>query len=145
MDLAWRRRHQVGAAHDGGDALRRIVDDDRELIGDEAVGAPDHEVADVPREVLLLRTLQQVAEADRHRIDADAHRACAPDARRDRGAAGARIDALAGGAGRQRLEVASRACAGKGGAGGGELRERVVVERGALRIDARPARRIAKP
>ena len=32
---------QVGAAHHVGDALRRIVDDHRELVGEAAVAAPD--------------------------------------------------------------------------------------------------------
>ena len=40
QDLARRRVEQVGAAHDVGDALRRIVDDDGELVGPPAVGAP---------------------------------------------------------------------------------------------------------
>ena len=53
----WRARvvGQVFAAHDVGDALRRVVDDDRELVGPEAVGAPQHEVADLARDVLALR------------------------------------------------------------------------------------------
>ena len=66
-DLARRRREQVGAAHDVRDALQRVVDDDRELVGEEPVGAPDDEIADVAREVLRLRSLQAVAEFDRAR------------------------------------------------------------------------------
>ena len=53
-DLARRRREQVGAAHDVGDPLRGVVDDDGELIGVEAVAAAHDEVADVAREPLLL-------------------------------------------------------------------------------------------
>ena len=80
-------------------ALQRVVDDDRELIGEEAVGAPDDEVADIAREVLRLRALQPVAELDACVADAHAPRARgrAAPRRRDAVAAGARVDALAAG------------------------------------------------
>ena len=54
-DLARRRIEQVGAAHDFGDPLRGIVDDDRELIREPAVGAPHDEIADLVAQVLRLR------------------------------------------------------------------------------------------
>ena len=66
------------------DALQRVVDDDGELIGEEAVGAPDDEIADVAREVLRLRALQAIAELDA-RV-ADAHAPGALRARRARSA-----------------------------------------------------------
>ena len=50
MDLPRRGVEQVGAAHDVGYALFRVVDHDRELVGELAVGAPQHEVADVALE-----------------------------------------------------------------------------------------------
>ena len=46
VDLARGVVGQVLAAHDVGDALRRVVDDHRELVGPQAVGALEHEVAD---------------------------------------------------------------------------------------------------
>ena len=46
QDLARRRVGQVGAADDLADALRRVVDDDRELIRRDAVGPADDEVVD---------------------------------------------------------------------------------------------------
>src|SRR6185503_3819157 len=55
-DLARRGSEQVGAAHDLRYALLGIVDDDGELIGEEAVGAADDEVVAV-----------RCAEADRAR------------------------------------------------------------------------------
>ena len=82
MDLARRRREQVGPAHHVRDALERIVDDDRELVGVEPVRAPHHEVADLAREILRLRSLQAVVECDaRARRRAPARRA--PDGRAD--------------------------------------------------------------
>ena len=38
-ELTRRRVEQIGAAHDVRDALGRVVDDDRELVGDDAVAA----------------------------------------------------------------------------------------------------------
>src|SRR5690606_22608019 len=70
QDLPWRRVEQVGAAHDLADALRRIVDDDRELVRTRAVRAPDHEVADVAPEILLLSAQHAIGESDRRGTDA---------------------------------------------------------------------------
>ena len=54
QDLARRVVGQVLAAHDVGDALLGIVDHHRELVGPQAVGAPQHEVTDLVRHVLAL-------------------------------------------------------------------------------------------
>ena len=51
-DLPGRRREQVIAAHDVADAIRRVVDDHRQLVGVQAVGAAHDDVADVCRELL---------------------------------------------------------------------------------------------
>ena len=110
-DLARRRGEQIGAAHDVRDLLQRVVDDDRELVRVEPVGAPDDEIADVAREVLRLQALQAIAELDARVADAHAHgalRALAP-IRRDAVAAGAGVDALAAGADGGRFELAPRA------------------------------------
>ena len=45
-DLPRRRVEEVRAAHDLRDALRRVVDDDRELVGVRPVRAVHDEVAD---------------------------------------------------------------------------------------------------
>ena len=44
--LARRRRQQVVTAHHLVDALCRVVDDDREVVGRHPVAATDHEVVD---------------------------------------------------------------------------------------------------
>ena len=49
----------------------RVVDDHRELVRVESVGAPHDEVADVAREILPLPALQEVDEL--HDGVADAH------------------------------------------------------------------------
>ena len=46
------------------DALVEIIDDDRDLVGEQAVGAPDDEIADVARKVLPLRSLQPIGKRD---------------------------------------------------------------------------------
>ncbi len=46
MRLAGRRRQQVGAAHDLVDALVRVVDDDGEVVGGDAVVAAEDDVVD---------------------------------------------------------------------------------------------------
>jgi len=134
VDLARRRREQVGAAHDVGDLLRGVVDDDGELVGGQPVGSPHDEVADLAREVLPLRSLQPVDERDDGVADAHADRAL-----RARGAvggnavaAGARIDALTGGRDRRGLELPPRARARVGEAAHVERRDRARVVRGAI-------------
>ena len=52
-DLPRRRRQEVASADDLRDALRRVVDDDGELVGERAVGAPHDEVAHRAGDLLL--------------------------------------------------------------------------------------------
>ena len=66
-----------------GDALRRIVDDDRQLVGPEAVGAVQHEVADAGGDVLRLRA--RAAGRSRRWLDV------VPPRARGRCAAGTRV------------------------------------------------------
>jgi hypothetical protein len=63
-DLPRCRSEEIGAAHDMRDALVEIIDDDRDLVGEQAVGAPDDEIADVARKVLPLRSLQPIGKRD---------------------------------------------------------------------------------
>jgi hypothetical protein len=64
QNLARGRRDQIGPAHDVGDPLRVVVDDHRELVGEQAIGASHDKVADVALEVLRLRALQAIAPID---------------------------------------------------------------------------------
>ena len=75
QDLARRRRDQVGSAHDVGNALQIVVDDDGELIREQTVGAPHDKIADVTPEVLRLRPLQTIAPVDSHLPDTKTPRA----------------------------------------------------------------------
>src|SRR6185369_16692780 len=74
-DLPRRRCEQVGAAHDIGDSLKCIIDDDGELVGEQAVGALDDEIADIAIETLLLSALEAIGERDRRGVDRDPPRA----------------------------------------------------------------------
>ncbi len=132
-DLARRRGQQVGAAHDVADALRRVVDHHRELIGEHAVGALDDEIADVALEALLLSALQAVVKADRLRVHAQPPGRRA-GWRRGGAAAGARIDALAGGAERRARQLPPGAGAGEHQAALHELVECRLVELAALAL-----------
>jgi len=136
MDLSWRRRQQVRAAHDVRHLLRRVVDDDGELVREEAIRAPHDEVADVAREVLRLRSLQPVDEFDARRAGTHAPRAlpAARRGRRDPGAARAGIHALAAGSDRRGLEVAARARARVREVRGDERVEGGGIERSAHRL-----------
>jgi len=69
------------------DRLRGVVDDDRELIGKDSVGALDDEITDVAVQALLLPTLQAVMKTDRLAGNQEPSRA-AFAARRDTAAAG---------------------------------------------------------
>jgi len=137
-NLARCRCQQIGAAHDIGDALIRIVDDNAQLIGVQAVRALDDEVADVARQVLLLAALQTIVKSNDGVVDPDAP--CTSATRRalqrNAVAACARIDAFAGRAERGRFEVA---------AGAGALVDRVFLserrKRGVVSLDSR---RLAK-
>ena len=71
-DLARRRSEQVGSADDLGDPLFGIVDDDGKLVGEDSVGALQHEIADLLLDVLALPALQQILEAERLRVGAHA-------------------------------------------------------------------------
>ena len=46
QDLPWRGVEQVGTTDHVGDALVGIVHHDGELVGPQAIGATQHEVAD---------------------------------------------------------------------------------------------------
>jgi hypothetical protein len=59
-DLTGRRRDQVGAAHDVGNALKFIVDRNSQLIGVQTVCPAQHEVADITLEILRLPPLQTI-------------------------------------------------------------------------------------
>ncbi len=74
QNLARRGRQQVRAAHDVRYLLFAVVDDDRQLIGEQAVAAPDDKVADVAREVLTLRALEAVVARPHLGVDAHAPR-----------------------------------------------------------------------
>src|SRR5439155_26964140 len=84
---------------------------DGELIGVEAVGAPDDEIADIAREILCYRSLQAVAEFHARGVDAHASRPLRTSApiRGQPVATGSGIDALAAGTERSRIELAPRA------------------------------------
>ena len=56
QDLARRVIHQVRAPHHVGDALCRIVHHHGQLVGKAAIGASEHEVADLGADILLLCT-----------------------------------------------------------------------------------------
>jgi hypothetical protein len=68
QDLPRRGVEQVGAADHVGDALRRIVHHDRQLVGPGAVGAAQDEVADCGGDVLREAPLERVVERDRRAI-----------------------------------------------------------------------------
>ena len=69
-ELAGRRVEQVGAAHHVGGALRRIVHDHRELVGEDAVRPVHDEVADIAFQVLFDTSAYPVVEGDRAVVDA---------------------------------------------------------------------------
>jgi hypothetical protein len=95
QDLAGRREQQVRAAHHVRDPLKGIVDDDGELVGVDAVGAPQHEVADRCIDHLLLLPLDSVFEDEHARRGAEARGAWAPPERKT-GAAGAGVNGSLG-------------------------------------------------
>ena len=71
MDLARGRIDQVRAAHHVGDALRRVVHHHRELVGEHAVGAPQHEITDFAFDGLREAAEQPVLE--HHGLGCGAH------------------------------------------------------------------------
>jgi hypothetical protein len=90
QDLPRRGVEQVGAAHDLGDALQRIVDDHRQLVGPVAVGARKHEVADFLAQVLRCVPRMRSREFDRASGDAQSPCRVAAMPARDAGAVHAR-------------------------------------------------------
>ena len=123
QDLARRVVGQVLAAHDVGDALRGVVDHHRQLVGPQAVGAPQHEVADraAPRPDAAG---PGAGRASRTRASAPASTRKAPGARRlavqarrgrcrgtTRSSSAAAADAQRGQCG---IDLAARAAAGIG-------------------------------
>jgi hypothetical protein len=118
---------QVLAAHDVGDALLGVVDDDGELVGPQAVGALQHEVADVGFEILGLRAQAPVLPGHAA-VDAKAPGAHGPAMGAE--AAGARVDEFAmpgprpcGGS-----DLGARASAAIGVAAGNQAVQRGLVE-----------------
>ena len=147
QDLPRRVAGQVFAADDVADALRRIVDDDRQLVGEDAVGAAQHEVADAGGDFLALPAEPTVVPDDRlGRPAIGARGRCASEsiarACRQAAAAGARIDALGvpcrrGLGCRGEREVAPAAAAGIGPAVVLEPGQRPLVERDPIRLSYR--------
>ena len=70
IDLARRRIQQVYAADDLRNFLVGIVDDDREVVCNQAVAPPDNKVPGQRFKVLLLGSLQQIVECNWLVIDA---------------------------------------------------------------------------
>src|SRR5204862_2025282 len=64
-DLAGGAVGEVLAADDVADALLAVVDDDRELIGEDAVGTLQHEIADLAGDVLVLGAESAIEPVDR--------------------------------------------------------------------------------
>jgi hypothetical protein len=139
VDLARGVVGQVGAAHHVGDALGSVINHHRQLVGPQAVGAVQDEVAHGLRHVLLLRAQAAVGPADLHALAAD-HRA------QPGGAGGLAVQAIAAGAGVDAfgkavvrlaqggpggVDLAPAAAAGVGQAGGQQLVQRRLVGRAA--------------
>ena len=102
--------HEIDTADDFRDALFIVVHDDREVIGNESVAAPHHEITGLRFESLLVRTLQAVEEAERGIVGTHPYGGFAG---RAAGAAGARVDDPQGAAGCVR-EITPGAAAGVG-------------------------------
>ena len=138
------RAGEVGTAHDVGDALGRIVDHHRELVGPQPVGALQHKIADLGGDVLLEAAAQPVIDPDRARRHAQP-----PGARRaplgQTVAAGARIDEFAvtghglPGALLRVRDLPARAAAGIGESACDQGIERRGVTRAACRLEHRLA------
>ena len=132
-DLARRGGEEIAAAHDLRDVLRRIVDDDRELVREHPVGALDDEVAAAGRQVLLDGSPQQIVERDRLIGN--------PKADRSRGAP---LQSVAAGAGIHRLrsercrggalQIGARASAVEDEPLGAQFHQRRLVQRDPLRL-----------
>jgi len=92
QDLARRGIEQIRAAHHVGDALIGIIDHHRKLVGVEAVGAEQDEIADFLIHGLRDIPLEPVGECDGFTPCSQAHRTRS-FSRGQALAAGARIDA----------------------------------------------------
>jgi hypothetical protein len=75
-DLPRRGGEEVCAAHHVGDALLGVVHHDRELVREEPVAPPQHEIAHLARDVLPDAALHPILE-----LDAAGRHAQAPGAR----------------------------------------------------------------
>src|SRR6266567_2046282 len=132
-DLARCRGEQIGAAHDVSDVLCCVVDDDRKLIGEQAVGALDDEIADLSLEPLLVPSLETIAKPDR--FVGHPQSPCLGLAS-GRGAAATRsgIDAFAAGAESPGFDLPAGAGAGEGFSVPDEALDRLLVERAAMAL-----------
>ncbi len=138
QELPGGRREQVVAAHHVGDPHGGVVHHHRELIGRDAVGPGDHEVAGLRRDVVRALSVNLVLERDpalRHPQPPGrraGHRAGAPPpSGRGRGrsrVAGPLVGRAVRGAGGRR-DLGARAEAGVDQPGRAQARERVVVPR----------------
>jgi hypothetical protein len=63
MDLSWRGYQQVGTAHDIAHSLLGIIHHHGQLVGPETIGAQQDKVADVCRQVLLVRPCSRSTKA----------------------------------------------------------------------------------
>ena len=132
-DLALRRVHDIDAAHDFGHALHSVVDDNGQLVSDEAVAAPDNEISRFTFEMLDLLALEPVCKGDWLVVGAQSDGGLRRIAT---AAAGSGINGAKGAAGRVG-KVLARTAAGIGQATGKQRLEGGVVCRpaGALEND----------
>jgi hypothetical protein len=126
--LAWRREDEIRAPHDLVDTLRRVVNDNRELVGVDAIGATEHEVADLPDQILLDATLDLVEEGDRTRFGAQSDGASLSFGR-DPGTTGSRVDRALGALSADPGDVFSAASAAKSQTQAGDVPQRIRVTR----------------
>ena len=68
IDLSRCRVEQIRAAHYMRDALKLIIHCYCQLIGDQTVATPDHKVADIGAQVLLVTTHNQIIKSDINRV-----------------------------------------------------------------------------
>src|SRR5262245_3622463 len=120
IDLPWRAREQVGAAHDSRDILECIVDHDRELVASQSIATFDDDVA-TGAEVEALRALELVIEVDRPIAHAKANRRRAGSSRARSTCARIAARVILG------REILARATASKGPAHRRESRERFAI------------------
>ncbi len=102
--------HEIDAANDFRNALLVVVHDDREVIGNESIAAPHHEIAGFGFESFLVGALQAIDESERRVVGTHS---CRGFACRAAAAARARVDDAERAAGRVR-KVPAGAAAGVG-------------------------------